>query len=395
MDLSTSLLGKQLINPFVLASAPPTGNPGMIARAFEAGWAGAVVKTLTRELVRNVRNRFASNRIAHHIYGFENIELLSELTPEEWYQGIRLLKLGYPDRLVIGSIMGDAQERTQWIELGLGCQEAGADLLELNFSCPHGYPEAGRGAAIGQRADLAAQIVAWLKEDARLTLPLIPKLTATATDISHVGAAVAAAGAAGLTAINTIPSIMGFDLETLAPRPTVGGYSTYGGYSGPGIKPIALRCVGELVSSPGLPVMGCGGISSGKDAVEFLLMGAPAVQVCTAVMLNGYGVLPGWLNEIEEFMAHHGFQQIGDFVGLGHQRLRKHSELDREYAVRAQIDPGHCHDCVKCMTACQDGGYSAIMERDGHKVVDADLCVGCSLCAQVCPTGAIQMVANS
>jgi dihydropyrimidine dehydrogenase (NAD+) subunit PreA len=394
MNLSTDYLGKQLLNPFVLASAPPTGNPGMIARAFEAGWAGAVIKTLTREPVHNVRNRFASNRIARHIYGFENIELLSELTPEEWYAGIRLLKQGYPDRLLIGSIMGDAGDRTQWIELALGCQEAGADLLELNFSCPHGYPEAGRGSAIGQRADLAAQIVAWLRDDARITLPLVPKLTATATDISHVGAAVAAAGAAGLTAINTIPSIMGFDLETLAPRPDVGGYSTYGGYSGPGIKPIALRCVGELVSSPRLPVMGCGGISSGQDAVEFMLMGAPVVQVCTAVMLDGYGVIDRWLAEIDEFMAHHGFTAIADFVGLGHQRIRKHGELDRNFAVRAQIDPGHCHDCVKCQTACQDGGYSAIVVRDGRKVVDPALCVGCSLCAQVCPTGAIQMVAG-
>jgi dihydropyrimidine dehydrogenase (NAD+) subunit PreA len=393
MNPTTSYLGHQLINPFVLASAPPTGNPGMIARAFDAGWAGAVIKTLTREPVSNVRNRFASNRIAHHIYGFENIELLSELTPAEWYTGIRLLKRGYPDRLVIASIMGDANDRTQWIELGLGCQEAGADLLELNFSCPHGYPEAGRGAAIGQRADLAAQIVAWLKEDARLTLPLVPKLTATATDISHVGAAVAQAGATGLTAINTIPSIMGFDLATLTPRPNVGGYSTYGGYSGPGIKPIALRCVGELVSNPCLPVMGCGGVSSGKDAVEFLLMGAPVVQVCTAVMLDGYGVIDHWLRELVEFMDHHGFQQIADFVGLGHQRLRKHSELDRGYAVRAAIDPDHCHDCVKCQIACQDGGYSAIVELDGHKVVDPERCVGCSLCAQVCPTGAIQMVA--
>jgi dihydropyrimidine dehydrogenase (NAD+) subunit PreA len=393
LDLATSYVGRRLINPFVLASAPPTGNPGMIARAFDAGWAGAVIKTLTREPVRNLSNRFASNRIAHHIYGFENIELLSELSPEEWCTGIRLLKRDYPDRLVIGSIMGDASDRTQWIELALGCQEAGADLLELNFSCPHGYPEAGRGAAIGQRADLAAQIVAWLVEDGRVTLPLIPKLTATATDISHVGAAVAEAGAAGLTAINTIPSIMGFDLETLTPRPNVGGYSTYGGYSGPGIKPIALRCVGELVSSPGLSVMGCGGVSSGKDAVEFLLMGAPVVQVCTAVMLNGYDVLPHWLAEIEAFMAHHGFASIADFVGLGHQRIRKHGELDRGFAVRAQIDPGHCHDCVLCMNACRDGGYSAIVARDGHKVVDPDLCVGCSLCAQVCPSGAIQMVA--
>lgn len=392
MDVSSSLLGKKLVNPFLLASAPPTANPEMIARAFDAGWAGAVVKTLTREPVKNLHNRFGVTKVARHIVAFENVELLSEISPEAWYTGIRLLKRGYPDRMVIGSIMGDARDRTQWVELALGCQEAGADLLELNFSCPHGYPERGRGAAIGQHADLTAQIVSWLKDDARVTLPLVPKLTATVSDISFVGEAVAEAGAAGLTAINTIPAVVGFDLDTLEPRPAVAGYSTPGGCSGPAIKPIALRCVGELVTSPGLPVMGVGGISTGHDAIEFLLMGSPAVQVCTAVMLDGYGIIEKLIAELSTFMEAHQFTYVADFVGVGHQRMRRYAELDPAYMVVAVIDPEHCHDCVKCEVACRDGGYGAIIVRDGRKVVDNAKCAGCSLCSHVCPTDAIRMM---
>lgn len=391
MDFQTSFLGRRLVNPFVLASAPPTANPSMIARAFDAGWAGAVVKTLTRSAVRNLCNRFAVNTLGRRIYGFENIELLSELSPEDWFDGIRALKAEYPDRMVLGSIMGDARDRSQWVELAMSSQEAGADLLELNFSCPHGYPERGMGAAIGQHADLAAEITGWLKAEPRLTIPLLPKLTATVTDISHIGESVAAAGADALVAINTIPSVMGFDLDTLEPRPSIGGYSTHGGYSGPGIKPIALRCLHELATRPGLPVMASGGISSGHDAIEFMLMGAPAVQVCTAVMIEGYGIVGRWMEELEAFMTKHRFASVSEFVGRGFGRFRAHHDLDTGFSVRATIDTTRCTDCGRCLAACRDGGYAAIDRHDGRMAVDTTRCTGCSLCSHVCPAGAITM----
>ncbi len=391
MDLSANYLGHDLINPFILASAPPTATPAMIARAFDAGWAGAVIKTLTRETVKNLSNRFAVNTMAHRVFAFENIELLSELSPEAWYAGIGELKRNYPDRLVIGSVMGDARVPDQWIELALGCQEAGADLLELNFSCPHGYPERGRGSAIGQHAETAAEITAWLTSDARIVLPLVAKLTATVTDISVIGEAVAKAGASGLCAINTIPSIMGFDQRTLEPRPSVGGYSTYGGYSGPGIKPIALRCAGELVSCPGLPLMASGGISSGADAIDFMLMGASAVQACTSIMIGGYAIVERWLAELEAFMEMHGFASVDDFIGIGHRRMRAHHDLDLTFSARARIDRKLCNECGACLVACRDGGYGAIRLTDGHREVDPEKCVGCSLCSHVCPKGAISL----
>jgi len=209
MDLAVDYLGVRFESPFVLASGPPAANPEMVGRAFEMGWAGAVIKTLTREPFRNLSNRFGVNRVGKNIYAFKNIELLSEISPESWFKGIRELKTRFPSKIVIGSIMGDANRSEEWLELALSCQDAGADLIELNFSCPHGYPEKGQGSAIGQSAQYASRIIRWLKEEPKLRLPVIPKLTPAVTDISFVAEAAARAGADGFSAINTFPSLLG------------------------------------------------------------------------------------------------------------------------------------------------------------------------------------------
>jgi dihydropyrimidine dehydrogenase (NAD+) subunit PreA len=392
MNLAIDFLGKRFETPFVLASAPPTGNTDMMARAFESGWAGAVIKTLIREPVRNVQNRFAANKLGKRIFAFENVELLSEKPPEEWYRDISRLKERFPTKIVIGSIMGDAKSQDQWLELALGCQDAGVDFVELNFSCPHGYPEKGKGAAIGQSAEFSSRIVKWLKGEKRITVPIIAKLTAAVADISYIGEAVANAGADGICAINTFPAIMGFDLKTLKPRPSVGGYTTAGGYSGPGLKPIALRCVSDLVKNPGLPVMGCGGVSSGYDAAEFILIGAPIVQVCTAVMLKGYSVVSKMQKQLEEFMGWHDFSAVEDFLGLGSKRVRQFSELDQGYVVKAHVDSDKCNGCEICVVSCRDAAYQAIEMRDDLATIDHDKCKGCSLCFHICPVGAVSMV---
>jgi len=214
-DLGTTYLGVPFRNPFILASAPPTATGGMVRRGFEAGWGGEVVKTLIHEPERNLPNRFAVIRSGGRITGFENLELLSEQSPDQWYQDIAVIKADFPHCPIIGSIMGSADSPDQWLSLARGCQDAGADLLELNFSCPHGYPERGRGAGIGQSPDYAARITGWLANCKDTTIPIIPKLTSAMADIRHIAEELALAGAHGFCAINTIPSFFGFDLHTL------------------------------------------------------------------------------------------------------------------------------------------------------------------------------------
>ncbi|MRR59347.1 MAG: NAD-dependent dihydropyrimidine dehydrogenase subunit PreA [Deltaproteobacteria bacterium] len=391
MDLRAHYLGITLESPFILASAPPTANGDMIRRAFEAGWAGAVTKTLTREPMKNLHNRFAVSRMGGKIFGFENLELLSELPPDAWFKTIAELKAEFPHKAIVGSIMGDARSPDDWLFLARGCQEAGADLLELNFSCPHGCPETGKGAAIGQNAEFSALITGWVKKCPDIRIPVIPKLTAAVTDIRSIGAAVARAGADGICAINTIPSLFGIDLKTLRPLPDIGGTTSYGGYSGPGIKPIALRAVSELQRDPGLPVMACGGISNGFDAAEFLLLGAPVVQVCTEVMLKGFRVIDGMQHELREFMGWHGFEELTDFLGTCRDSVTSFGALDADCRVMPRIDSERCLRCGACVLSCRDGGYQALAHGDNGIALKPSVCSGCSLCVQVCPKGAVRM----
>lgn len=391
MDLSTDYCGVPLGNPFILASAPPTASLDLIRRGFEAGWSGAVVKTLLFDPVHNLQNRFSVLKQKGSIIGFENLEQLSAKPPEYWYKIITTLKREFPTKAVIGSIMGDASSPQQWLELARGCQDAGADLLELNFSCPHGYPEQGRGSAIGQNPDYAAQITRWLKECSDIHLPVVPKLTAAVADIRHMGCMLADAGADGFCAINTLPSFFGFDLKTLRPKPDIDGMTSYGGYSGVGIKPIALRAVSELCQAPGLPIMASGGIATGFDAAEFMLLGAPAVQVCTEVMLRGFGVVMKMQQQLEEFMGWHNFSTTSDFIGLCKERVTSFGGLHIDFKAKPTLNELRCTNCGSCITACRDGGFQAITPGQNAPVFLMDACDGCSLCSHVCPTGAIQM----
>lgn len=392
-DLRVSFCGIDLPNPFILASAPPTGTCEMIARGFEAGWGGAVTKTigLHSEKVKNVTPRITSLCFSSFegepkkVYAIGNIELISDRPFSVWIDEIKELRKQYPDRCIIVSIMADGNNKDEWVEIAKSAQEAQASALELNFSCPHkGMAGEAVGRAIGQDPVISARITSWVKQV--VNIPVLVKLTPNVTDVVQIGKAVRSAGADGLTAINSVAAIPGVDLDTFAPIPAVFGRGAQGGLGGPAIKPIALRIVSELARDVGLPISGVGGISTWKDAAEFALLGASTFQVGTAVMFNGYGIIEDLCEGLRAWMEDKGFSKISDFVGLANKNILDIMELDRSVRLVSSINRDRCVKCDICFVCCRDGGYQAItVPEDRIPIVDQSKCSGCGLCVQACP----------
>lgn len=379
-------------NPFLLASGPPTASRELIARGFEAGWAGAVTKTIRPDSMpmSDVSPRFYAFRHGQgDVYGFENIELVSRRSTAYWMETIAGLKRGHPEKILIASIMGDSG-RESWENLARRCEGAGADALELNFSCPHGMPERGVGAAIGQDAGITGRITGWVR--GATSLPVIVKLTPNVTDVRPIALAAIEAGADALAAINTVQCLAGVDLETLTPYPQVNGFSTFGGYSGAAVKPIGLRVVAQAAATTGAPIHGLGGIRTWQDAVEYMAVGATVVQVCTEVMLRGFGIVRGLIQGLSEYMQRKGFESPANLTGAALKRLSSHEAMSRtERVVPEMAARESCLLCGRCVTACRDGGYGALRIEDQAVAIDTAKCDGCSLCVLVCPAQALAM----
>ena len=432
-DLSIRFAGKiRSPNPFWLASAPPTNCGEQIQRAFDAGWGGAVWKTIGDPIV-NVSSRYSSvDWNGQRMMGFNNIELITDRPLDVNLREISEVKKRYPRHAVIASLMVESK-REAWHKIVRQAEDAGADGLELNFGCPHGMSERGMGSAVGQVPEYTEMITSWVKEEART--PVLVKLTPNITDIRTIARAAKRGGADGLSAINTLNSITGIDLETFVPRPFVDGKSTHGGYCGPAVKPIALHMVQQIQADAdsALPLSGIGGISDWRDVAEFLLLGCSSVQVCTAVMHYGYRIVEEMADGLANWMREKGFARIADFQGLALPRVEDWKYLNLNYKIVARIHEEKCIGCELCYTACWDGAHQCIhLDRvDGagtgpktpamhelqskHKItvtpipkldrasaagngsepyatplariprVDEVECVGCNLCSLVCP----------
>ncbi len=357
--LRTTFAGIDCLNPFWLASAPPTNAGEQIMRAFDAGWGGAVWKTIG-EPVTNVSSRYSAIDYAGvKMMGFNNIELISDRPIETNLREIKEVKRRYPKHVVIASLMVESTQAA-WRDIVQRAEDAGADGLELNFGCPHGMSERGMGSAVGQVPEYAERITGWVKERART--PVIVKLTPNISDIRMPARAAKRAGADALSAINTINSITGIDLDTFEPRPMVDGKSSHGGYCGPAVKPIALNMVQQLQSDPlsTLPLSGIGGIGSWRDAAEFMLLGCGNVQVCTAAMHYGYRIVEDMADGLLGWMAEKGFATIDDFRGLSLPNMREWKQLNLNYRVVANIHADKCIGCQLCYTACWDGAHQCI-----------------------------------
>jgi dihydropyrimidine dehydrogenase (NAD+) subunit PreA len=395
-DLITTFAGIKSPNPFWLASGPPTNTYGQVARAFDLGWGGAVWKTVGEPII-NVFSRYGSVDLGTtRMMGFNNIELISDRPIADNLKEIADVKRNYPKHAVIVSLMVESK-RAAWHEMVQRTEDTGADGIELNFGCPHGMSERGMGSAVGQVPDYTCQIVEWVKEVAKI--PVIVKLTPNVTDITYIARAAVKGGADALSLINTINSIVGVDLDSFAPSPAVAGKSSHGGYCGPAVKPIALHLVSAVAGDTAvtIPISAIGGISTWRDAAEFITLGAGTLQVCTAVMHYGFRIIEDLVDGLATWMDEKGHKTLADVRGRALPNVVKWEDLDLNYHLVAAIDQDTCIGCELCWTACEDGAHQAIRRHprgnEGPVVeIIEEACVGCNLCSQVCPVqGCITM----
>ena len=390
--LKTSFAGVSMPNPFMLSSAPPTTNCEMVARSFDAGWGGAVLKTMAYnlDLVRNVNPRISAFKVGKRIEGFTNFELGSPKPIDKWLEDARWLKERFPEHTVFASLLHtEGLVEEQWREVVRMFNDSGIDGYELNFSCSHGMAEAGGGAQVGGNEDSIRMVTRWVREETDKCV--MPKLPAMVPDLPGKARAAKSAGADAVAAINTLNSLPGIDLHTFVPYPSVDGNSAFQGLSGRAIKPVALRSVAQIAAGAGIPVSGMGGIYTWQDAAEFILAGAGSLQVCSSVMEFGYDIIKDIKKGLLAYMDEMGFETLDDFVGKALPHIKPHNSLPRSYKLNALVDESKCVGCGRCVSSCADSAYSAIAMCDGHAQVDPAKCDGCGLCFQICPAGAISM----
>lgn len=389
-NLSTSICGIPLENPFLLSSSSVSSNYEMVAKAFDLGWAGVSFKTICLFEQHEASPRFSVLRARQGtFFGFKNIEQLSTHTLEENLTTLKQLKENYPNKFIMASIMGRSEE--EWEYLARVCSEAGADAIECNYSCPN-MEDGALGQTIGQSEDLVRRYTIAARKGTNK--PLMVKLTPNITDMVPIAKVAKESGADGVSAINTINSITGINWETLTPYPAVRGLSSIGGYSGKAVKPIALGFITNLAECEelkGMQISGMGGIENWRDALEFILLGAGSVQVTTAVMQYGYRIIDDLIDGLTGYMKERNIASVKELIGASLDNVVKLEELERDTILYPKFNYETCIGCGRCSLACYDGGHQAITfnTETRRPQFNATKCVGCHLCKLVCPVGSI------
>ncbi len=388
-DLTSNFIGIKSPNPFWLASAPPTDKEYNVERAYEAGWGGVVWKTLGSEgpPVVNVSGpRYGAIWGAdRRLLGLNNIELITDRPLQVNLDEIKRVKRKWRDRALVISLMVPCDEDS-WRDILARIEDTEADGVELNFGCPHGMAERGMGSAVGQVPEYIEMVARWVKKHSRM--PCIVKLTPNITNILGPAGAAKKGGADAVSLINTINSITSVNLDSFSPEPMIDGKGTHGGYCGPAVKPIALNMVAEIARSrdtAGIPISGIGGITTWRDAAEFMALGAGNVQVCTAAMSYGFKSVHEMISGLSQYLDDKEMS-LDALVGRATPNVTDWQFLNLNYVTKARIDPDACIKCGRCYAACEDTSHQAIAIKPGRvfEVMD-DECVACNLCVDVCP----------
>lgn len=384
-DLSIDFLGVKCENPFFLSSSPVGSNYEMIKKAFEAGWGGVYYKTIGVYIPDECSPRFDIGRKEDLAWtGFKNMEMISDKPLEVNLEYISRLKEDFPTKVMAVSIMGSNDE--EWVYLTKKVTEAGADIIELNFSCPQ-MDSHEMGSDVGQNPDLVAHYTKLCVENTHL--PVVAKMTPNIGHMEIPAEAAVKAGAKGIAAINTIKAITNLDLESVTAMPAINGKSSISGYSGAAVKPIALRFITQMKQYDPLkdvPITGMGGIETWQDALEFLLVGASNLQVTTAVMQYGYRIVEDMISGLSHYMDERGIEKLEDLVGLALPNIVGADEIDRDFKIIPEINYDKCVKCGRCYVSCFDAAHQAIdWDSEERKPIINDNCVGCHLCLNVCP----------
>lgn len=384
--LKLKFLGIDLENPFILSAAPSTDELDIARDGLDAGWAGLVLKTTSLETTRVdlAYPMMSAFREGDKFLGMGNIDLISMYHINEVSKRVSILKSEFPHKMVAASIMSDS--KAGWQTLVKRLKDAGVDLIECSFSCPQGNVGEDPGKMLAQSVSATEKVAGWVKEAAG-DLPVLIKITPQVTDIIAITKAIERSGCDGVTASNSIPALMGIDINSLTPIPNVGGRSTYSGLTGPAIKPITLRTIAEIARHrQGFVISGNGGVSDWRDAVEVLSVGACNIQICTAVMLHGFGIIEDLTTGLDNYLIAKNFSSVSELIGKALPNLANHDELPRE-KVRSFVNRERCIGCGRCYIACRDGGHRAISWDYQNRLpeISIEKCVGCGLCLLVQP----------
>jgi dihydropyrimidine dehydrogenase (NAD+) subunit PreA len=391
--LSVKFSGLELKNPFFIGSGPMSTDLNsidenraekVIKRVVESGWAGIALKTVVHyDALRRAGPYLWSPHNRTLPFSLQNLgPWETRISEEKLRKNTRIAKKA--GLVVIGNILGTNEE--EWGSLCRTVEDCGVDAVELNVSCPH----AGHGLAlIGQDPSLLEQTVKIAKKEC--SIPVIPKLPSIIHDISSVVEAAQAAGADGISAINTVPGLIGIDIESGIPiHRDISNNARYSGVSGSLIKPLGLGYVAQIAGTVQIPISGIGGIRVWKDAVEYIMAGATTVQLCTEVFMKGFDIGKKLVSGLEEFMDAKGYERIDELRGISLGYIKTEmGDMDTTSKVVSVIDPVLCTGCKSCVTACADAVVEAIHMNNDIAIVDENTCVGCGLCGVVCNVKAV------